>query len=89
VLFFGAVVLFIKRKTACSLIQLLGAGGLMVVVLTHVSETFHLLPWMHWGAPDGIGHYIDFWSAIFGLTLFPAGYLCHALAKRGGRRKVG
>jgi hypothetical protein len=27
----------------------LGAGCLMVVVLTHIFETFHLLPWMHWG----------------------------------------
>jgi hypothetical protein len=55
-----------------------------VVVLAHVSETFHLLPWMHWGEPGSIGHYIDFWSAVLGLTMFPAGYLCHTLTKRRG-----
>ena len=38
----------------------------------------------HWGAPDVIGHYVDFWSAVLGLTMFPAGYLCHALTKRHG-----
>jgi hypothetical protein len=48
-LFCGSVVLFSKGKTVCSFLQVLGAGCLMVVVLTHISETFHLLPWMHWG----------------------------------------
>ena len=84
ILFSGAVVLFGKLKTVCSLLQLLGAGCLMVVVLAHVSETLHLLPWMHWGTPDSIGHYVDFGSAALGLTMFPAGYLCHALTKRDG-----
>jgi hypothetical protein len=84
ILFSGAAVLFFKLKTACSSLQLLGAGCLMVVMLAHVCETLHLLSWMHWGAPDSIGHYIDFWSAVLGLTMFPAGYLCHALTKRHG-----
>jgi hypothetical protein len=82
ILFSGAVVLFVKVKTGCAFLQLLGAGCLVVVVLAHVSETFHLLPWMHWGAPDSIGHFVDFWSAVLGLTMFPAGYLSHALTKR-------
>jgi len=51
----------------------------MVVVLTHVSEAFHLFPWMHWGLEQSVGHYLDFWSAVLGLTLFPVGYLFHAL----------
>jgi Na+/proline symporter len=84
ILFSGAVVLFVKVKTARSFLQLLGAGCLVVVVLVHVSEILRLLPWMHWGAPDSIGHYVDFWSAVLGLTMFPAGYLCHALTKRRG-----
>ena len=74
--------MFVKVKTACSFLQLLGAGCLVVVVvLVHVCETLHLLPWMHWGAPDSIGHYVDFWSAVLGLTMFPAGYLCHASSR--------
>ena len=34
---------------ACGLIQLLGAGCLIAVVLTHITEAFHWFPWMHWG----------------------------------------
>lgn len=81
ILFSGAAILFFKVKTMCSLLQLLGAGCAMVVVLAHVSEAWHLLPCMQWGAPDSIGHYVDFWSAVLGLTIFPAGYLCYAPTK--------
>jgi hypothetical protein len=82
ILFSGSVVLFFRGKTVCSLLQLLGAGCLVVVVLTHVCEALHLFPWMHWGLEQGVGHYLDFWSAGLGLTLFPVGYLFHALRKR-------
>ncbi len=49
-LFSGSVVLFFRGKTVCSLLQLLGAGCLVVVVLTHFCEALHLFPWMHWGS---------------------------------------
>src|ERR1700704_93685 len=81
-LFSGSIVLFSKGKTVCSLFQLLGARCLMTVVLTHVCEALHLLPWMHWGLEHSVGHYLDFWSAVLGLTLFPVGYLSYALTKR-------
>ena len=81
-LFSGSIVLFFREKTVCSLLQLLGAGSLVVVVLTHVCEALHQFPWMHWGLEQGVGHYLDFWSAVLGLTLFPVGYLFHALTKR-------
>ena len=81
-LFAGSVALFFRGKTACSLLQLLGARCLVVVVLTHVSEALHLFPWMHWGLEHSAGHYLDFCSAVLGLTLFPIGYLLHALAER-------
>jgi len=81
-LFSGSVVLFFRGKTVCSLLQLLGAGCLVVVVLAHVCEALHLFPWMHWGLEQGVGHYLDFCSAVVGLTLFPIGYLFHALTKR-------
>jgi len=80
-LFSGSIVLFLKGKSLSSLLQLLGAGCLVVVALTHVSEALRLFPWMHWGLEDSAGHYLDLWSAILGLTLFPAGYLFHALSK--------
>jgi hypothetical protein len=82
VLFSGSVVFFFKRKTVCSFLQLLGAGFLVVVVLTHVCESLHLFPWMHWGLEHSVGHYLDFWCAVLGVTLFPIGYLFHALRQR-------
>jgi len=74
ILFSGSVVLVFRGRTICSFLQLLGAGGLVVVVLTHISEALHLFPWMHWGLEHSVGHYLDFWSAVLGLTLFPIGY---------------
>ncbi len=81
-LFSGSIVLFFRGRTVCSFLQLLGAGFLVLVVLTHVSEALHVFPWMHWGLEHSIGHYLDFWSAVLGLTLFPIGYLLQALTKR-------
>jgi hypothetical protein len=78
----GAVVLFCRGKTVGSFLQLLGAGCLVVVVLTHVAEALHLFPGMQWGRTQSIGHALDFWSAVVGLTLFPVGYLLQALTQR-------
>ena len=50
-LFSWSVVLFFRGKTVWYFLQLLGAGCLVVVVLTHISEALHLFPWMHWGLP--------------------------------------
>ncbi len=82
VLFSGSAVLFFREKTVWSFLQLLGAACLVVVVLTHICEALHLFPWMHWGSEHSVGHYLDFGSAVLGLTLFPVGYLFHALRKR-------
>jgi Ca2+/Na+ antiporter len=75
VLLSGSVVLFFREKTVSSLLQLLCAGCLVVVALTHVSEALHLLPWMHWGLEHSFGHYLNLSSTLLGLTLFPIGYL--------------
>jgi hypothetical protein len=66
---------FARRKTLFSLLQLVGAGCLVLVVLTHVCEALQLLPWMRWGEPDSAGHYIDLSSAVLGLTLLTVGYV--------------
>jgi ABC-type amino acid transport system permease subunit len=79
VLLAGSIGLFVRRRTVCTFVQLLGAACLIVVVFTHISESLHLFPWMRWGLEDSPGHYLDLVSAILGLTLFPAGYLAHAL----------
>jgi len=80
-LFSGSVVLFFRRKTVCSLLQVLGAGCLVVVVLTHVCEALDLIPWMHWGLGHSVGHYLDLVSAILGLTLFPVVFATHSNPK--------
>ena len=82
ILFVGAVLLFLREKILGSFLQLLGVGCLVVVVLAHIAEALHLLPWMHWGEEHSVGHYLDLRSAVLGLTLFPMGYLLHALTKR-------
>lgn len=81
-LFSGSAVLFLREKAVYSFLQLLGAGCLMVVVLTHVSEALHLFPWMQWGLEHSVGHYLDLSGAVLGLTLFPIGYLLHVLTKQ-------
>lgn len=78
----GAIMLRIREKTIWSLLQLLGACGFVIVVLAHMAETFHFLPWMSWGRPDSAGHYLDLIGAVAGLILFPVGYLGEALSRR-------
>ena len=82
-LFLGSLVLFSRGKGVSWFLQLLGAGGLVLVVLEHVCEALQLWPWMHWGLEHSAGHYLDFGSAVLGLTLFATGYLLHCL--RSGR----
>jgi hypothetical protein len=68
---------FVRRRTLFSCLQLIGAGCLLVVVLTHICEAFHLLPWMRWGEPNSVGHYVDLSGAVLGITLVPLGYVLH------------
>jgi hypothetical protein len=70
-----SAVLFLKARMVWRLVQLFGAGCLVVVALTHVAEALELFPAMRWGAPDSVGHYLDLASAVLGLTLFPVGFL--------------
>src|SRR5919199_140195 len=81
-LFSWSIILFFRAKTVWLFLQLLGAGCLMMVVLTHIFEALHLFPWMQWGSPTSAGHYLDFLGAVVGLTLFPVGYMCRRLTKR-------
>src|SRR5262245_60948548 len=81
-LFIGAAVLSFKAKAPYPFLQLFGAGCLVAVVLTHVCEALDLFAWMHWGDERSVGHYLDLVSAVLGVTLFPLGYLLHALTPR-------
>jgi hypothetical protein len=81
VLLSASVVLFLKGKTMSSLLQLLGAGCLVMVMLTDVCEALRLFPWMHWGSEHGVGHYLDASSAALRIALFPLGYLLYAITE--------
>jgi hypothetical protein len=78
-LLLAEAIFFTKRKTAESFLQLIGAGCLMVVVLTHICEGLYWFPWMHWGEEHSAGHYLDLTGAVLGLALLPVGFLLHAL----------
>ena len=67
--------------TIWRLLQLIGAGCLLVVVLTHVAETFKLFPIMGWGLRTSSGHYLDLISAVLGCTLLPLGFLGNVIAR--------
>jgi hypothetical protein len=55
---------FARAKTLSTVLQLLGAGILIIVVLTHVAEALFVFPSMGWGEPDSVGHYTDLVSAL-------------------------
>ena len=57
------------RGVTVRLLVLAGYGCLGVMILTHVAEALHLLPGMGWGLPNSPGHYLDLFSAIFGIVL--------------------
>jgi hypothetical protein len=74
-----ALVALIPATALCvwsfgSLLQLLGAGCLLMVALTHICEALRLFPWMHWGEAHSAGHYVDLSSALLGATLVPVGW---------------
>ena len=79
VLFIGAGIIWLRRKSLSSIYQLLGASAIVVVVLAHVFEALLVFPRMGWGSRNSVGHYLDLWCAILGVTLFSLGCLIHAM----------
>jgi Ca2+/Na+ antiporter len=73
-LFSWSAISFSKEKTKWTFLQVLGTGFLVMVTLTHICEALNLFPFMRWGHPDSIGHYVDLSSAVLGVTLFPIGF---------------
>lgn len=63
-----------RSPTAASALQAIGALGLLMVVVAHICEAFHLLPRLGWGQPRSVGHYLDLSGAALGLALVPLGY---------------
>ena len=77
--FAGAAIIWLRRKSTSSIFQLLGAAALVLVVLAHVFEALHVFPRIGWGSQNSVGHYLDLLCAILGVTLFSLGYLIHAM----------
>ncbi len=70
------------NMTIGRLLLLFGLTCLVMVVLMHVAEAFHIFPMMGWGQPNSVGHYLDFTSAILGCILVPLGLLAVVLNRR-------
>ena len=81
-LFGGSLISFNRGRTGWTLLQLLGSACLVLVVLSHIAEGLHLLAWMHWGARNSVGHYLDLGSAILGVSFFPVGFFGNVLTRR-------
>ena len=45
-IFAGAVMMFWRELALGTGLQVIGSGCLVIVVLVHVAEAFHLFPWM-------------------------------------------
>jgi len=69
VLLASAVALYQPRRTASTLLLLLGAGCFVIVTLTHVSESLQIYPMFGWGEPGSVGHYVDLVAAVLGAAL--------------------
>lgn len=73
---------FTKEKTTLAILQLVGAGCLLVVIFAHVCEAFGFFPSLGWGRPGTEGHYIDLGSALAGSILLAFGYFGRWIVRR-------
>lgn len=85
VLFLASAIMLVRQKRLWSILQMLGAAGVVTVVLAHLFEALQVFPWMQWGQQRSVGHYLDLSSTIVGITLFPVGHLLHAWAMKNGQ----
>ena len=66
------VIIYRRRRTLGTLLQLIGIPCLVIVALAHVLEAFAIVPFMGWGEPGGPGHYIRLVAAVIGgVTVLP------------------
>src|SRR5438874_13165984 len=85
-LFTGTTMIFVRRRGMSSFLQLVGAAGLVAVVLTHVFEGLRVFPRMGWGSQYIVGHSLDLLSAILAVRLFYLGYLIYSVNARQRER---
>lgn len=81
-----AVTRFRSHRTTSTILQVLGAGCLIMVVLTHVAEGLHAASSMGWGQPHSVGHYLDLTSAVLALGCLLAASLLWVRDRRSHGR---
>ena len=81
-----SLIALVRERSLGAFVQLIGSAFLLIVVLAHVGETYHLLPRMGWGLPNSPGHFLDLFSAIVGITLLVFGYFSRRNIRRGKSR---
>lgn len=64
-----------------TLLQVIGAAGMLGVAGAHLCERFRLLAGMGWGEPHSTGHYLDLVSAAVAVTLLPLGLVIEFLRR--------
>jgi hypothetical protein len=80
-LFILAARRFATAPTVTPALTVLGAGSLVVMVLTHIAEALNLFPTMGWGQRHSIGDYLDLVSVYAGIAFLAAAALCPLLRK--------
>jgi multisubunit Na+/H+ antiporter MnhB subunit len=68
----------LRRSGVQGLLIFAGVLSLLMMVLTHVAEHWHIFPSMGWGLQDSPGHYLDLTSAILGVAFLLAALLWKA-----------
>jgi hypothetical protein len=70
-------VLFVTRRDLASALLATGIGWFGIMALTHVFESFSILPAFGWGQPHSVGHFIDLAAALLGVAFVTTGFLVH------------
>ena len=78
--------LFVTRRDLGAALLATGIGWFGVMALTHVFETFSILPAFGWGRPHSIGHFIDLAAALLGISFVALGFLVHRRAAPSDNR---
>ena len=64
----GAAIMYVRERSLPSTLLLLGAACLVMVVLAHICEALHELPWMRWG-DQTVPVIIWIWRALLWASL--------------------
>jgi hypothetical protein len=81
-LFILAARRFATAPTVTNALTVLGAGSLVVMVLTHIAEALNLFRAMGWGRRHSVGHYLDLASVYAGIAFLVAAALCPLLRRK-------